>query len=229
MVRKIMTEKEKRKRKKRRIFIFLFLFLVLGGLGFFMYEYVYKKANPKVQEAKEIDKVETKNYDYKYSLTDLDSKYYQAEFKNLKEILMKDEVDEEAYATQLAKCFVIDLYTLSTKVNKYDIGGEEFFYSDKKDEYAKQVMNTLYDAMLDNSYKDRKQNLPEVKEATVNSVEKMTYKLGNTGHDAYQVKINITYVADLGADKEVTVVLVKEEDGKKFGVVDVQNTFNPKY
>ncbi len=226
MAREVVTRQKKRKGK---IILVLFILILLGVGGFFGYKYIDKKLHPTATEAKVLDTVETKEgYDYKYSLTDLDSKYYKEEFGKLKEILMAEPVDDEAYATQLAKCFVIDLYTMSTKMNKYDVGGQEFYYSDKQDDFGKAVMNTIYDNMIDNTYGDRKQDLPEVKEVTVNSTEKTKYLLGTTNVDGYLVKMNITYVG-IKADTVASVVLVKEKDGKKISVVDIQNTLKPKY
>ncbi len=226
MAREVVTRQKKRKGK---IILILFILILLGVGGFFGYKFIDKKLHPAATEVKVLDTVETKEgYDYKYSLTDLDSKYFKEEFGKLKEILMAEPVDEEAYATQLSKCFVIDLYTLSTKMNKYDIGGQEFFYSDKQEDFGKAVMNSIYDNMIDNTYGDRKQDLPEVKEVTVNSTEKTKYLMGTTKVDGYLVKMNISYVG-VKADTAASVVVVKEKDGKKISVVDIQNTLNPKY
>jgi hypothetical protein len=228
MARKIETEKVKKKKRKKGFLIFLIILLALAGLGYGGYRYIKNKLNPKPVEIKEIDKVETKGYDYGYSLTEIDSKYYQEEFKKLKEILTQETVDDEAYATQLAKCFVIDLYTLSTKINKYDVGGREFYYSDKQDEFGQAVMNSIYDKLIDNTYGDRKQDLPEVTEVKVNSTEKTKYVMGTESKDGYLVKMNVSYKG-VKADTAVSVVLVKEKDGKKISVVDTQNTLSPNY
>ena len=226
MAREVVTRQKKRKGK---VFLVLFILILLGVGGFFGYRFIDKKLHPAATEVKVLDTVETKEgYDYGYSLTDMDSKYYKEEFGKLKEILITEPVDDEAYATQLAKCFVIDLYTLSTKMNKYDIGGQEFYYSDKQDDYGKAVMNSIYDNMIDNTYGDRKQDLPEVKEVTVNSTEKTKYLMGTSSVDAYLVKMNMSYVG-VKADTAASVVLVKEKDGKKISVVDIQNTLSPKY
>ena len=132
------------------------------------------------------------------------------------------------FPAKLAKCFAIDLYTLSTKVNKYDVGGREFYYSDKQDEFGQAVMNSIYDKLVDNTYGDRKQDLPEVTEVKVNGTTKTTYLMGDKKVDGYLVKMNISYKS-VKADTQVSVVIVKEKDGKKMSVVDTQNTLNPKY
>ena len=228
MARKIITEKEKKKRRKKILIIFLFILIILGVGGYFGYKYIDKKLHPVAIEVKELDKVETKDYDYAYRLTDLDSKYYQEEFKKLKDILTKDEVDFEAYATQMAKCFAIDLYTINTKLNKYDIGGQEFMYSEDQEDFGKFIINNTYDHVIDNTYGDRKQDLPEVTNVNVVSTEQVKYLLGEKKVDAYLVKMELTYKGTK-AKPELSVVIVKEKDGKKLGIVDVQDTLKGKY
>lgn len=228
MVRKIVTEQEKKKKRKKGFIIFLFLLVILGVGGYFGYKYIDKKLHPVAIEVKELDKVETKDYDYGYRLTDLDSKYYQDEFKKLKEILTKDEVNFDEYATQMAKCFAIDLYTISTKLNKYDIGGQEFMYSEDQEDFGKYIINNTYDHVIDNTYGDRKQDLPEVTNVNVESTDKVKYTLGDKKVDAYLVKMSITYKGTK-AKPSLSVVIVKEKDDKKLGIVDVQDTLTGKY
>ena len=240
MARKILTEKEKKKRRKKRIILFFFLLIILGVGGYFGYRFIDKKLHPPVVEKKEIDKVETKDFDYGYVLSDMDSKYYQEEFKKLKDILTKDEVDTKAYAEQEARLFVIDLYTMSTKINKYDIGGNEFFHVDRRTMFDKKVMDTIYSTMLDNTYGDRKQELPEVKNVTTVSVGDIEYTLDTNepeGKDkskindvpAYLVKLKIEYVKSLGYDTEASVIVIQENGTKKWSIVDYKPTLNPKY
>ena len=228
MARVIKTEKVKKKKRKKGLVIALIFLILLGVAGYFTYRYIDKKLHPTAIVVKELDKVETKDYDYGYSLTDLDSKYYQEEFKKLKEILVKDEVNFDEYAEQMAKCFAIDLYTMSTKLNKYDIGGQEFMYSADQEDFGKYVINNTYDTMLDNTFGDRKQDLPEVTKVEVKSSEKIQYLLDKDKVDAYLVKMEITYKGTK-AKPSLSVVIVKEKDGKKLGIVDVQDTLNGKY
>ncbi|MDE5888758.1 MAG: hypothetical protein K2H20_01935, partial [Bacilli bacterium] len=166
--------------------------------------------------------------EYGYSLSDKDSAYFKKAYENLKELLKKDEIDEKEYSTSVARLFVIDLYTLSTKVNMYDVGGSEFYFKDKKSMYEQKVMDTLYATMLDNTFGDRKQELPEVNNVETVSVEETTYKLNDKEVDGYLVKLNIGYVKDLKYDNEASVVVCKE-DGIRWSVVDFQPTLSPKY
>ncbi len=224
MARKVKTEQVKKKSRFKIIMIILIIIL-LAGIAFLGY-----KLWPREEKTKEpapvkiLDSID----DYGYSLSERDSKYYKSEYENLKKILNANPVDENAYVTQIAKMFTIDLYTLSTKVNKYDVGGMEFFHSKKRDMFEQKVIDTLYSTLLDDTYGDRKQELPEVSNVEVISTTKTTYKLGETSTEGYLVKLNITYVKDMGYDKEASIVLCKDE-GKKWNVVDFQPTLNPKY
>lgn len=222
MARKIKTEKNKKKSKKR-VFIFLSLFvIILLAVGcWFLF---FREDSKNVVEVKELDNL----VDYGYVLTDRDTKYYKKEFEELKKILNQDEVDEEKYVTQVVKMFTIDLYTISTKVNKYDVGGVEFYYNDKKEMFEQKVMDTIYSTLLDDTYGDRKQELPEVSNVEIASVEQTTYLLGENEVEGYLVKVKISYSKNMGYDTEASLVVCKEE-GIRWGIVDFQPTLNPKY
>ncbi len=223
MARKIKTEKTKKKSKKRTIIFSLSLIvIILVAIGcWFLF---FRKDSKNIIEVKELDNL----VDYHYVLTDRDTKYYKKEFEELKKILNQDKVDEEKYATQVAKMFTIDLYTISTKVNKYDVGGVEFYYNDQKEMFEQKVMDTLYSTLLDDTYGDRKQELPEVSDVETVSVEQTTYLLGENEVDAYLVKLKIAYVKNIGYDTEASLVVCKEE-GIRWSVTDFQPTLSPKY
>lgn len=224
MARKIKTEQEKKRAKKKAILIFILIVIV--GIGIFLgYKYIFKNDDPKkVVEVKELDNLT----EYGYILTDKDSKYFETEYEVLKKILTSSTVDEKEYATQVAKMFTIDLYTMSTKINKYDVGGLEYYYADKKSMFEKKVMDTLYSTLLDDTYGDRDQILPEVTNVEVVSTEDTTYMLGENEVKGYLVKIKITYDSDMGYDDEASLVVCKE-DGIRWSVVDFQPTLDPEY
>ena len=224
MARKIKTEQEKAKSKKKVIIISLIvvLLVIIGvGVGIVL---MNKDDAKTIVEIKELDNLG----DYNYKLTDRDSDYFKSEFEVLKKIVNSKEVDEEAYVTQVARMFIIDLYTMSTKVNKYDIGGLEYYHDTKKNMYEQKVMDTLYSTLLDDTYGDRTQVLPEIKGVETVSTEKTTYMLGETEVEGYLVKLKMTYVSDMGYDTEASLVVCKEE-GIRWGVVDFQPTLSPEY
>lgn len=226
MARKINTEKTKKKSKLKIFFIVLLIILILVGGAFLVWKLVFdKEETGTAVKVKELDNLS----DYSYVLTDRDSEYYKSEFEVLKDIVNVNDVDEEAYAIQVARMFIIDLYTMNTKVNKYDIGGIEFIHKDAKDAYEKKVMDTLYSQMLDDTYGDRKQVLPEVNSLETVSTEQITYSVLGTDQTCYLSKFNVGYVTDLKYDIKQSVVVCQEKDSIKWGVVDFQPTFTPSY
>ena len=224
MARKVRTKKEKKK-IFIEVLVALIVLLIVGGIGTFVITKFFH------EEPKETVKVNILQQDtnYGYTLTDQDSEYYKTEFNKLIEIIKKEPVNEEEYATQVARMFTIDLYTLSTKINKYDIGGYEFYYSDKREVLENKVVYEFYSTLLDNTYGDRNQELPEVSNVETVSTEKTTYKLGDNEVEGYLVKLKIEKKKDLGYDKEASIVVCKEQNNTNWSVVDFQPTLNPKY
>lgn len=216
MARIVKTEKEKKKSKVKVLLISLVVVFLLVGSGFALWKFVFNADDKVKQEMKEIDKLEN----YGYVLMDTDTKYFKSEFANLKEIVKSDNVDSKSYSTQVAKMFVIDLYTINTKVNKYDIGGAEYYHVDKKNMFEQKVMDTLYSSLLDNTFGDRKQELPEVSGVEVVSTKEGTFTLNDKKVDSYEVVLTISYVKDLGYDKKVSVVVVQENDTNRWSVVE---------
>ena len=94
--------------------------------------------------------------------------------------------------------------------------------------FENKVMDTLYSNLLDNTYGDRKQALPEVKSVEIVSTEETKYKIGEEEKSAFLVKLKWTYVKDMGYDDEGSVVLCKE-DGVRVSVVDFQPTLETEY
>ena len=219
MARVIETEQKKKKSKLKGILITLIVLLLIAGGAFAVWKFVLNKEEKKpVQEIVELDNLK----DYGYALTDKDSEYFKSEFEVLKKIVNSEELNMEEYTSQVAKMFVIDLYTMSTKVNKMDIGGAEYFHESKKQMFEQKVIDTLYHSLLDNTYGDRKQELPEVSSVEVLSNTPGTYKLGKTEVNAYIITMNISYVTDMGYDKEATVIVCQEGDTVRWSVVDFQ-------
>lgn len=223
MARKIKTAQEKKKTLQRALIVVVVLIVVIC-IGIFVFINL-KKEEPKNAIQVNILK---QNDNYGYTLTDKDSEYFKTEFDKLISIVEASPIDDKEYATQVAKMFTIDLYTMNTKINKYDVGGTEYYYSTKKDMFEQKVIDTLYSSLLDDTYGDRKQTLPEITNIEVTSTEETTYKLDNKTVDGYLVKLNLTYKEDLGYDKVASVVVCKE-DGIRWSVVDFQPTLKPKY
>ena len=227
MARKVMTEQKKKKKTFKKIFLTLLTIAILVFIGLVIAGALhkgplkgwFKKPANKPVEVVVLDEVK----DYGYKISDRDSAYFKEEFAKLKEIINAKEFDEKAYAEYVARMFVNDLYTMSTKVNKYDVGGIEYYHVDDLDDFTKSVMDTLYKTMLDDTYGTREQKLPEVKSMETVSVTETTYKLGSETVKGYEVKLKWTYVNDMGYDDHGTVVVVQQHDSEKWAVVDYQN------
>ena len=219
MARVIETEQKKKKSKIKGFLITLLVIALIAGGGFLGWKLLTKEPTKKPAQAiVELDNLK----EYDYALTDRDSEYFKKEYEVLKEIVNADDIDMEQYTSQVAKMFVIDLYTMNSKVNKYDIGGVEYYHKDKVEMYENKVIDTLYYTLLDNTYGDRTQELPEVNNVEVLSNTEGTYKLGDNTVKAYVITLNISYVKDMGYDKEATVTICQEGDTVRWSVVDIQ-------
>ena len=200
-------KKQKRKDWIKGLLLVLVLFII-AGLVLYGYGYLMKTKNEVVNSANVFDSIEQ----YGYTLNDNVTQYYKDEFNKLKTM-----EDDKEIATQVAKLFVIDIYSINYKINKYEVTSMQYFYSDKRDMHRQKMVDTIYKYVEDNSYDDRKQELPEVKEVTVKEVKEDKYKMGDEKRDSYVVTLGISYVKDLGYDKLAEVTLVK--DGNNYSVV----------
>lgn len=195
-------------KKKYKRLIILFVVIALLAIGCFLIFKMLKKDD--VQEnVNVVDSIS----EYGYNLDDRDTELMKSTYEELKNILNSDEIDYEKYADTLARLFVIDLFTMNNKINKYDVGGTEYVYPDAIENFKLNVEDTIYKHMENNSSGKRKQNLPEVSSIDVLSTEVGEYTIGETDtFDAYIVDLAWEYVSDLGYDDNATVTLVKMED-----------------
>lgn len=195
-------------KKKYKRLIILFVVVALLAIGCFLIFKMLKKDD--VQEnVNVVDSIS----EYGYNLDDRDTELMKSTYEELKNILNSDEIDYEKYADTLARLFVIDLFTMNNKINKYDVGGTEYVYPDAIENFKLNVEDTIYKHMENNSSGKRKQNLPEVSSIDVLSTEVGEYTIGDTDtFDAYIVDLAWEYASDLGYDDNATVTLVKMED-----------------
>jgi hypothetical protein len=199
--------------KKRKVIIILIVVLILALGSVAAYKIMHqKKEEPKI--TKSLDTI--KGFDYK--LEDRDKEIYKTEFKKLKENLEGKSINYEDYAKSIAKMFIIDLYTIDNKINKYDIGGEEFVHPDALENYKLNVKDTLYKYVDDNTYSDRDQELPEVTEIKIDDFKTDTYKIKDEETDCYLVTLSWKYKTDLKYDDKALITIVKKD--KKLYVVE---------
>ena len=169
--------------------------------------FVNKNNKHKPEDIVNVTEVSDRIDKYGYSLNKNVTDYYKDEFNKLKNLSNEEEI-----AKQVAKLFVIDLFSMDYKINKYEVTSAQYFYSDKRDMHRNKVMDNLYNLMEDNSYGDRKQKLPEVTNVEVSDVKKDNYSLGDKKVDSYVVNLTISYKENLGYDTKGEVILVKDND-----------------
>lgn len=201
--------KKKGKNKKVKVFIFILIVIgVIAGISI-----VLMGMMKPVEKEKPV-KVNTVSIDgYGIHLDDLDTDLYREEYNVLKKNLLSEQIDNEEYAKSVAKLFIIDLYTIKNKVNKYDIGGVDFVYDKALANYKTNVTDTLYKYVEDNSKNDRTQNLPVVNSINVEKCSSTTFKIENDDkYSAYKIKLNWTYSIDLGYDKEAEVIVINKDN-----------------
>ncbi|MFV0275468.1 MAG: hypothetical protein ACK5HL_04450 [Bacilli bacterium] len=182
--------------------------------------YIFKNINSsnKTTTSNEV-KIEKDIHEFGYILETNRSKFYKKEFENLSNILKKEEIDYEKYATSLSILFVYDLYNLNSKTSKNDIGGTLFIHKDLVDNYVLNVQTTLYNHIENNFKGDRTQVLPEVTNVTLEKIEKSSYEYKDKiYHDSYDIVLNINYKEDLEYTTKVELNVVKEDDDKLYVV-----------
>ena len=191
------------KKKYKRILIIILIVVLLAIISFVIYKILL---NNKTEE--EVVNVVDSISEYGYNLDDRDTELMKSTYEELKNILNSDEIDYELYASALAKLFVIDLFTMDNKINKYDVGSTEYVYPDALENFKLNVEDTLYKHMENNSSGKRKQDLPEVSNIEVLSTETGEYTIGENSFDSYIVNLSWQYVSDLGYDNNALITLI---------------------
>lgn len=188
---------------KKFILIILFMILIYSVGGIYYIKYVYKDNNePVVKNLSEIE-------GYPYSLKSNASKLYIDEFNILKDNL-ENNYNEEEYIKSISKLYIIDLYSLKNKLNKYDIN-VDFIYPDIVSNYRLNIENTLYKYLENNSDGNRNQELPVVSNVIIDEILDEKYSLNKENVPCKKVKVTIEYENDLGYDKSGTITLVKQD------------------
>ena len=191
---------------KKKVILFLCILIFVYAAGGTIY---YIATREKKDDKPIVTNKDTiKGYDY--TLKSNATKLYEDEFKALKANLEGD-INYDEYAVSVAKLFVIDLYTINNKINKYDTGGASFVYPDGRDNYKLNVQDTIYKYVEDNTNGKRTQNLPEVSSVIIKDSKKDTYKIGDNSFEAYKINLEWSYVQDLGYDKTGEIILIKKD------------------
>lgn len=199
------------KKGVKRLFRIIFIIavvIILVGIGILGYKRFFDKGKEPTK-TEVVDKLE----DYGYYLEKDATKLDEEMFNELKKTLNEEEVDEEKYASLVAKMLVADFYNLDNKISKNDIGGVQFIKSDYKNNFIFEASETVYKYIELNVYNDRTQKLPIVKSVDVKSINNTTYKYNDLMDDkAYKVVVTVSYEEDLGYPEEITVVMIHNEN-----------------
>lgn len=196
-------------RKKYKVGLIVIGVLLVGVISLGVLRIFYNDEEEKREV--NVTSVISNISDYGYTLDDRDTDYMKEVFSELENILEALEIDYHAYAEALAKLFVIDFYTLENKINKYDIGSLEYILSSSVESFRLKAQDTIYRDVIDNTYRDRIQDLPEITNVEVVNTEDTTFTLNDEEVDAIKVEMNYEYKEDLGYDTEGTIYLVRND------------------
>ncbi|MDD2208408.1 MAG: hypothetical protein PHG03_03435 [Bacilli bacterium] len=187
-------------RKKLLIIALLLTFIYsVGGIYFYFFD------NKTQEKIININSIEGYEYILKSSATEL----MKQEFNILKENLESAAVNKEDYAVSIAKLFIIDLYTMNNKLNKYDVGGSDYIYKNAVANYKLSVTDTLYKYLEDNDGK-RKQVLPEVSSIELVEITESELEIDGKVYFGYKVNLNWEYIADLEYDREAEIIIIED-------------------
>lgn len=191
-------------KKKYKILLIVIIILIIVIIATIV-AFKFLKGSEPAEPVKVVDSID--NFDY--TLDDRDTELMKNTYNELKTVLSSDEIDYEKYAEILSKLFVIDLFTMDNKVNRYDVGSTEYVYPDSVDNFKTNVEDTIYKSMENNSDGKRRQDLPEVSSIDNTSVETSTFTIGEEEHESFVVNINWSYVSDLGYDDNAIITLIE--------------------
>ena len=190
-------------KKKYKILLTILIILIIIIVAAIIVFKVFQGSST-AEPVKVVDSID--NFDY--TLDDRDTELMKKTYNELKDILTASDIDYEKYAQALAKLFVIDLFTMDNKVNRYDVGSTEYVYPDSVENFKTNVEDTIYKTMENNSNGKRKQKLPEVSAIDESNVETSPFTIGEDEYESYIVKLSWSYEKDLGYDKNATITLI---------------------
>lgn len=198
--------------KKYKIGLIVLIVLLSLIIAFAIFNAISnpKSDTPKLEQLDEIK-------EYGYTLDKRDTKLMKKTFDKLKKELKKEDINYEEYAKLLSQLYVIDLFTLSNKINKYDIPSLEYIMEDNNENFSNNISDTIYKYIIDNSDKKRKQDLPEVASIEFKNIETIEYTYDKNNYEGYKVDLEWTYVKSLGYDTSAMIRLIKID--KKLYVV----------
>ncbi len=194
------------KKKKKIILIVIIVLIVVAISAFVIYKILNKNTtNDTINVVDSIEK-------FGYTLDERDTELMKNTYNELKTVLQADEIDYDEYARLLAELFVIDLFTMDNKINRYDVGSTEYVYPANVDNFKSNVEDTIYKTMENNSNGKRNQDLPEVSSIDNSEVTTSTFTIGEDEYDSYVVELSWSYVTDMGYDDNATITLIELDE-----------------
>lgn len=211
-----MAKKKKKMKKKGLILILLLIILIVGG--YIAYDRFLSSKPTKVKTVDEIP-------EYEYKLKSNKPKEYVKMFQELKDILSKEEVNYEDYASKISEMFIYDFYSLDYKKVKTDIGGVDFIHPAILENFTTNASKSYYKYIENDVYGNRKQDLPRVDKVKIESVEKtsFTYKENKkkvTDEEAYKVKATWSYKSTKFSNYQTSSTLTVVHKDKKLYLVE---------
>ncbi len=194
-------------KKKTKILLIIILVLILAFLGLFIGYKLYDNNTDK-NTYKQEDSIK----EYGYTLDDRDTKLMKDTFKKLKSTLKSNNIDYKEYAKLLSELYVIDIFTMDNKINKYDTPSLEYILEDNKENFSNNITDTLYKYLLDNSDGFREQDLPVVESIEATNIEESTYTYKDTSYNGYKVNLSWTYKKDYGYDKKAIIDVINKDN-----------------
>lgn len=203
-------------KKKYKYPLLILILVIIIIIGLIVFKMFFTKSEVK-NNVKVIDSI----VDFSYTLDERDTTLMKDTYKELKRVLKEKDINYEEYASILARLFVIDLFTMDNKINKYDVACLEYVYPDNVDNFKTNVEDTIYKTIEDNTYGKRTEKLSVVSSVNVTDVSTNTFKINEEEVPSYVVTLNWDYENDLGYDKNATITLVKKD--KKLYVVEYES------
>lgn len=191
-----MTEKKK---KPVTVLLMIILILMLCVMTLSVVN-IYKLRMSGASNADMVESTTVEN-EYKNSLykignnaTDVNKKY----FKELNTAVKSD--DRQSMAEAVVKCFVSEYYTWTNKDGNYDIGGMQYIYPDRQNDFATYSRDNFYSSMDNYLHSNERFSLIEVDQVSINSCESSSINVMNANNEtitypSYVINASWTYVS----------------------------------
>lgn len=192
---------------KKKVLIILLSLLFIYCIGGVIYSLLITDKSRKDDKVVSIIEVS----DYKIDEKKV-SNLYKQEFEILKNNLESSQIDYNEYAKSIAKLYIIDLYSLNDKLNKYDVTSSQYVYNNSQENFELKVSETLYKYLEDNNDGEREQVLASVTEVNIQSIEESLYAIDSNEYKGYNIVINWNYDKELGYDTSAVLTLINVDN-----------------